>query len=344
MAEEKKEVKGPTFLQRLGRQLVGENPNVETPETEAQRYEKKTAALKAQDEFQRTREDINNPPSLREAQQKQIEEMQNRAKEAEQRARDAEDKAREADQTARKEAEAAAAAARDEARGAEKSLHDYQMQMLSQKLDEVLSSKQGLQQQMDEYFGFADQVAQKMGYQKPGMTTPASENPQIALEIAKMQIESAERQRAHEIQMEKDRREWDLKLKQMDMDNRFKERELELQEKRNEQIFSFPEVIGGAIAKGLIDRGAGQGGSQGGRIGGRGSAQSRPEEPYVRVGEGRGGSFECPSCHSEVGVGPTTTEAACVNCNRKFPVIRIPAHAGPPPPGTEAPGGEEEEQ
>lgn len=314
-------------MQRLGRTLTGEGTeNPADAETEAEKYESKTRALRAQDEFRQTQEGINNPPSLREAQQKQIEEMANRAKEAEDRARDAEKAAREADATARKDAETAAAEARQEARTMERELHNFQLQMMTEKLDEVLKSRGGVQQQFNEYFSFVEQLAEKMGYQRPGATTPASDNPAIALEIAKIELERDRESRKFDLEMENSRRNWELEIKKLDAEQRHKEKELELSEARNQQLFTLPEAIGGAIAKGLLDRSKGGGAGEVARqAGGRAEGTTGY---HVQVPFGQGGAFECPECKKEVGVGPTSTVATCVSCNRKFPVVRTQGSGG----------------
>jgi hypothetical protein len=323
------------FLRRLGKQLAGENLNPETnPETEAEHYEKKTRALKAEDEFHQTRDNIANPPSVREAQQKMIEDMQKRAQDAEERARDAETKARQADAEARKEAERLAAEARSEARAAEKALHDHQLTVMSQKLDEVLQSKQGLQQQFEEYFGFADQIAAKLGYQKPGMTAPASENPQIALEIAKMHIDDAQKQREHERNLEKDKREWDLKLEEIRQQNAFDAAQLKLDQEKVGMLAQLPEAIGGIILKGAMDRAKGVG-----QV-----AQRAPQQKVYKIelGVGEANEFECPNCKSAIAVGPSSVTARCLKCNTQYPIERVQTgsppqgvQAGPPPPDEE---------
>ena len=333
MAEETntKPVKGQTFLRKFGKVLAGEKENPETdPETEAQRYEKKTRALEAQDAYLNTQDRIANPLSLREIQAKQMEEIQNRATEAEKRAREAEDKAREADAAARKEAEATAAEARKDAQAAKDALHDHQLQMMSAKLDEVLKSRMGAQQQFDEYFTFVDTLASKLGYQRPGLTTPASENPQIALEVVKLQLADAQKQREHEWQLEKDKREWDLKMEEIRETRAYNQAQLDLDRQKSSMLAQLPETLGGAILKGAMDRSG-----HPSRVTQTGQRPATQQKAYkVRLGVGEANEFECPHCKeagvtSGISVGPTSVTARCLTCNSQFPIERV--EPGPQP-------------
>ena len=111
----------------------------------------------------------------------------------------------------------------------------------------------------------------------------------------------------------------------------FKKKELEMQEKKNDQLFSFPQIIGGAFAKGLIDHEAGVApGSISQRQPGTGKTFQfqMPENGF--------GTTECPNCHAPIEVGPTTALAECLECKAQYPVIRTAAKS------PEAPQKEEE--
>jgi hypothetical protein len=193
--------------------------------------------------------------------------------------------------------------------------------MLSTKLDEVLKSKQPLQEQMNEYFAFADQMAAKLGWVKPGALTPASENPQLSLEIARLHIEDARAQREHERQIEKDRREWDLKLIELKDKRELDKAKQEQDAKKTDMILTAPQTLGAAIAQGLIEHGRG------------GGAPAIPQTKLhtVSAGEGEAGQFYCPECETGVAIGPTTAAANCINCGASFKIERVPS-TGPEPP------------
>jgi hypothetical protein len=47
----------------------------------------------------------------------------------------------------------------------------------------------------------------------------------------------------------------------------------------------------------------------------------------LRAGEGDYGAIECPSCRTQIGIGPTTRTAICIGCGAQFEIVRIPAKA-----------------
>lgn len=285
----------------------------------ADQFREKTDEAKAEAEYNQTREDIRNPPGVREMQAQQLADLLAGKNAAEERAREAEKTAREADQEARKEAEAAAAKARDDAQAARDALHDQQMRMLSDKLDESIASRQGFQAQFDEYFGFAEKMATQMGYQRPGLTQPASENPQIALEVVKLQIQNEQHQRDHERQMAQDKREWDIKLEEMRQNQNFQQQQINLDQQKAGMLAQLPEAIGGALLRGAVERGP-RPVSQRTQT----PAPATEKKAYkIQVGVGEANEIECPNCQTGVAFGPTSVTARCVGCNEQFPIERI---------------------
>lgn len=303
--------------------MTGEQNPEADPESTAEHYDKQTKSVEAQANLDAARDRIANPPSAVEARIKHEEELAKRATDAEERARSAEDKVHTATEEAKKEAEAAAAQARQLYDQAKEELHNHQLSMLSGKLDDVLNSRKSPQDQMTEYFAFADQMGEKMGWVKPGTLQPASENPQIALELAKIHIEDAHRQREHEAKLAQDKRDWDLKMIELGDTRAHNAALLAIEEKKTDLLMSAPSVLGAALIKGAMDRDGG----------------GTPVEKKtwgITMTEGESGEVECPNCHIPVGVGPTTTTATCVGCKTPYPVTRLPAKTKEPvPPGEE---------
>jgi hypothetical protein len=325
MAEENKPVVGQEFFQRFGRSLQGQNPNpsADKAKSGAEKYKEKTEELEAQDNYLQTKDRIENPPSVKEVQQKREADLEQRAAEAEQRAREADDKIRNASEEARREAEQAAAQARQEADAAKDALHNHQLQMLTDKMDELSKSKRPMAEQMNEYFAFADEMAAKMGWVKPGALAPASDNPQISLEIARLQIEDARAQREHERQMDRDKREWDLKIMELNDKRDVEKAKLAQQEKRDNMIFTAPQAIGGAIAQGLIDHTKGKGTQQPVSQQATQRAPQTQQKGYkIQAAQGESNEFACPGCNEPVAFGPTSNNAVCVNCGSEFKIER----------------------
>lgn len=293
------------------------DPNSDAEST-AEHYTEETKALEAQDTFVQTKDRIANPPSAKEAQAKHEADLEKRAEEAVQRAKEAEDKISTANAEAKKEAETAALQARQEADAAKQALTDQRFDMLSTQLQEALTkSAKSPQEAFSEYFDMAEMMGSKMGWAKPGATMPASDNPQIALELAKLGLESAREDRKFQMEMENSKRKWDMDMLEMKDNRTFKERELQLQEKKDQQLFTLPEIIGGAIAKGMRE--------QGGPAVGGGVQQQQRRTYKTTVEPGQAGHIECPECQNSVEITANARAAECQSCHTPFIIERKPA-------------------
>ena len=314
-------------MQRLGRQLTGQKDNPD-PESTADHYEKQTKALEAQDNFLQTKERINNPPSMKEMQQKQLQDAEEARKAAEERERKLRDDEKARIQQEKEEAAAAAAEEKSKREEAEQKLRDQNTQMLLDKLNELKGQQKPWNEQLSEFLNYGEELATKLGFQKSTIQT-RSEDPHIALELAKLDLERDRESRKFQLELEESKRKWDLQMLEFKQAREFKIKELELQEKRDGQIFTLPEVIGGAIAKGLLDQG---GNVAGGPVRNVPGPEFAPEpiEYHVEIPEGLADQFQCPNCKGPVAVGPTSTIATCVGCNSQFPIKRIPAVAQQP--------------
>ena len=200
------------FLRKLGAKLTGEqNPNP-SPEDTAKEYESKTKSVEAQDRYLTTVDKIKNPPSIVEMQKEMAQRLADERKSEKDRADAAEQRERERIQKENEEAKEKAKVAEQKRIEAEQSLQAQQNQILLEKFDELRASQKPLSQQFEEYFSFADKVAEKMGFQKPGATKPASEDPRIALELAKLNLDGAREDRKFQLEMDERKRQWDIKL------------------------------------------------------------------------------------------------------------------------------------
>jgi hypothetical protein len=302
------------------------------PETEAEQLEKKTRALQAQHEYATTADMLNNPESVQKMREARQNELVAKADAAEKEAKEAAERERQRLADDKATAEQAAAAEQQKREAAEKALQDQRDKMLLDKLDELKNSQKPIAQQLTEYLGFFDTLNEKLGLPKFGTKPPDTTthtDPHITLELEKIRIEEAGRQREHEWKMQKDNQAWQLTLMQFQRDGVFKEKELALQEKRDSQLFSIPEVIGGAIARGLTDKGA---------AGAGGIATAPINQAYqVNMEEGQTGTIDCPNCKAQVGIGPTQDQTQCVKCGAPFMVVRRPK--GQPP--TQPPASQE---
>lgn len=329
-------MKGKVFLQKLGMNLMEKtgNPQPQSEEDEAAGYEKKRKAAEAKYNLMDTMDRMNNPPSVqemrareRERAEKDRERVENERKEAESRTRELEERERQRLADERQEATRQAAEAQQQREELQHQLQEQRDKMLMEKLQELQASKKPLDQQVEEYFVFAEKAAEKMGFQKPGPR--AADDPRIALEIAKLDLEKEREKREFEWKMEQDRRKWDLEMEKLRDEREYRHEQMKQQEKKDELFINAPRVFASVVAKGMLD---GMSDQEGGGI----SSGSDGRKHYnLTINEDAEGEIKCPTCQSAVAIGPTTTKAVCVKCHSTFGLARqprnepdIPAQAG----------------
>lgn len=176
-------------------------------------------------------------------------------------------------------------------------------------------------QQFKEMQSGLREMAESLGMEK----TTSGLDPAVQLELKKLDLQQAKEQRDFELRMEQDKRNWDLKLMELKDTREYQKAQLQQQARKDDMIANFPNMIGGAIAKGILEQGQGGVSSPGGQ-----QPSGQEKAYYVRFPEGQGGEVDCPHCHTAVGFGPTSTVAQCVGCNRQFPIQRVPAASAPP--------------
>lgn len=312
-------------MQRAGQVLMqkhtGQIPKEKEEEDEVAQLKRKQKTVQAQFDYVNTVDSLQNPPSI----QAMREKAQQEAREERERAQKAAEEVLERErQRLADDAQAAAQKAHEEEQRrveAEQQLQKTQTQMLLEKLEELKQSKKPMEEQLDEYMSFAERIAEKMGFQKSDTKVPG-DNPQVTLEITRLNLDQQQRDREFQWQIQKDKQEFELKLLQLKDERAFREQQLKQQSKRDEQIFNLPQILSAAIAQGLVDRH---------QEAPAGPMQAPPPSQY-RVPAGEGATIACPNCQSPIGIAPDTSEATCAMCNTQFHVSRQP---GPPPPQTE---------
>lgn len=338
--EEKKPIEGNEFVRRAAQSIIkkqtGSPAASATEEDEVAALRKKTKVVQAQHELVSTVETLQNPPGLQQIREERQRELEEEARHAREQTENFHNREMARLQTEREEALTQAQAADGKRQEAERSLQTQQTQMLLEKLEELKKSNKPMEEQLDAYLAYAERIAGKMGFQKAD-GRPPGDNPQITLEIKKLELEAAERDRQWQWQMAEANRAWDMKIIELQDNRAFRKQELDQRAKRDEALFSLPQAIGGAVAKGLIDR---EEHATSGSIT-RTPQQSRSFR--LEVGEGESGEAECPNCHSAVGVGPTSTVAQCVGCNSEFAVTRVPPPGVPTKPSPQETSQYEEE-
>jgi len=309
----KKPVKGQEFLQKLGRNLIGNQNQGTSSESTAEEYEAQTKAVEAQDRYNTAVDKVKNPPSVVEMQKEQTQRLADEKKTAEERAQKLAD---EEHARLQQDADTAAQKALEEQQKreqAEIALQDQHNQMLLNKLDELKQSQKPFADQAKEFFAFAQEAATMLGFEKPNAVKPASEDPKIALELAKMNLELEKWKMEQEAKREQDKFDREIKLLEVKENRVIEKEKLAQQAKRDDMLFTAPQTLGAAIAQGLLGQ----------REGAAPVDRSEPQTHKVTAGVGESGETVCPNCQAKVGIGPTTARATCVGCGDIFDVERI---------------------
>lgn len=288
-----------------------------TPEDEAKEYERKTKVVQARADYVTTVDNLQNPPSLQEIRVKHEQQME----EDRRRAREQADKLLE-DERQRlakqsQDAEQKVQQVQQQAEQFKDQLQAQRDQMLMDKLNELKASQRPIEEQLDEYFGYAERLANKLGFEKP-QPQQATGDPRIAIELEQMKLTSSREEREFQWKMEQDRRKWDIELKKLDVETAFKQKELELKEKQNQMFASLPETVGAAFARGIMAKG------DSAEPAARQVSQQVPRQKAyeVKLAAGSEGTLPCPTCDAEVGIGSDTEMAKCVSCNTPFIIVR----------------------
>jgi hypothetical protein len=151
----------------------------------------------------------------------------------------------------------------------------------------------------------------------------------IALELKKMDTNLQVTLENMKDERQRRDQEFALKIKQFDLERQDRIAEaqgkIQVEQERNKMISGGLETIGRAIGHGLAD-----GSREAAPPGSIGARQPEPPKSYhIELNENEADEFGCPKCAARIAVGPTTTEAQCVGCNSRFPVVRKPATQTP---------------
>jgi len=303
----------------------GKGQGVVSPEDEVIQIKKQTAKLQAQYEMVNTADALANPPTLQQIREQRQTEIEAQARRAEDESRRLHEENRTRILQERDDAAQRYHEEEQRRQELERNFYAQQQQVLLDKLKDMQDTRKPFDQQLEESMGFAERIAERMGFQKGAAAAPGGDNPQMQLEITKLQIQAAQQEREFQWKMEQEKREWDMKLVQLRQDREFKQAEVERQSKRDDWLSSLPQSIGSAFAKGLREQPSSpETASQ--RVA---QQPSKPRTFEVGMNPGEQATVPCPNCQTPVGIGPETESAQCVGCNSGFTVRR---GEGPPPP------------
>lgn len=316
--EENQPITGAAFRQRVAERMMrGDTKTTPTTEDEAKEYEKKTRVVQARADFVSTVDNLQNPPSLQEMRMKHEQQMEEERRRAQEQSEKLMAEERERIVRERQQSEERAQQLQEQTDQLKEQLQAQRDQMLMDKLNELKASRKPMEEQLDEYFGYAERLAQKLGFEKPQQQQTGAD-PRISIELEQMKLSAAREDREFQWRMEQDRRKWEVELKKLDVETAFKQKELDLKEKQYQMLASAPEVIGNAFARGIMERGGGAAPSP------QHVSQEAPRQQayQVKLGAGSEATLACPTCQAEVSLGADTETAKCVSCNTPFIIDR----------------------
>jgi ribosomal protein S27AE len=186
------------------------------------------------------------------------------------------------------------------------------VKQLDDKISQVAKGR-GEPESLLDYINEMEALASKMGYSKGG-GGPQLADPNTTIQLEKMRIEEAARQRQFELEMKK----FDFEMKRlMQKDNQemeLKKEELEQKKKRDGLLASAPELIGRAFAQGMMSESAEVSSSIKGKPSG--------ETYEITANAGEAGELDCPGCGATIAIGPNANRAVCAKCKSSFNIKR----------------------
>lgn len=171
------------------------------------------------------------------------------------------------------------------------------------------------QKSLSTQLGEIRELASELGFSKPDPTQGGSQDAGLRIQLMQLTMQEKREEREFKWQMRQDEKKWNLEMARLNDDRGFRQQEAERQKGRDSMIAGAPEMVGAAIAKGLMDREATPQTP-------RGNGKSR----HIEAEAGQAGTTEC-ECGTPIAIGPTAKLAVCAECGNKYSIKRIQATA-----------------
>ena len=139
------------------------------------------------------------------------------------------------------------------------------------------------------------------------------------LKIRLEQMADARQERDQNFQITLKKWDEDRDIRRLEVDGK-----ILMERERNTLISGALKTIGESIGKGIKDAATTSPGGV--------SQATQAVAKHYRVDISKEkdlSEFQCPGCQSNVGIGPTTTLAECINCHSQFEIVRAPAQESP---------------
>lgn len=192
-----------------------------------------------------------------------------------------------------------------------KQMMETRMQALTDSLEKSLVKPES--KTFSEQITEINSLAETMGFKKISAddSTPAT----IKLEMMRLEMDEKARGRDFERMMKADERNWQLKLKEIEIQMQSGAAKIQAEREKTSMFAAAPEVLGRAIGKAMLES-KGQESSV--------AAPTQKRSSYtIEAGDGDAGEFTCPECHGKIAISPTARTAVCPGCNIKIPIKRV---------------------
>ena len=195
---------------------------------------------------------------------------------------------------------------------------DSKIGTLTQTIEKLTTApkkdERSLHDQFREEFKAVQELAKDLGLER----TNAGQDPMIQLELAKLSYQQAREEREFKRQMRNDEKSFQLQLQQLRDQQAHQQAQLEQQSKRDDILTNITQQFGVAVGRGIRDGGNSVSPSEQ-----QVSQQPSTRRAYeVRIRPGQEGPMICPECKAQVGIGPDTEAAQCVQCRTHFAIVR----------------------
>lgn len=188
----------------------------------------------------------------------------------------------------------------------------FQAQMENlQKIIEAQGSQKSFIQQYNE----AMETAKTLGFLTPGTAPGTTGSAELTLQIKRLDFEQTVALRKLARDEKESDRKWQMELQRLQDERTAKQQELEAQKKRDEMYGSGLQMLGGAIAKGIMESEEGKPIAT--------APKGKVSSHHWEAAPGEAGEGNCPECGEAVGIGPTARAAVCPQCGLKILIKRV---------------------
>lgn len=203
----------------------------------------------------------------------------------------------------------------ERAHTAEKLVIQKEMNARLDGLEKTIASGMN-QKSLSTQLGEIRELASELGFSKPDPTQGGSQDAAVRIQLMQLTMQEKREEREFKWQMRQDEKKWNLEMARLNDDRGFRQQEAERQKNRDQMFAGAPEMVGAAIAKGLMDKEATPQRAR------EGNGKSR----HIEAEAGQAGTAEC-ECGTPIAIGPTAKMAVCAQCGNKYSIKRVQAEA-----------------